>query len=246
MYTADSTAIVLVGQARTFAQCFDNQYWFLYRHLANPTFYVFVEDEPEAAAVDLLLARYPADRVHIKRVKTPNDLPVPDPKHALHTGYCGGPPAALIRTLWNFNEAWKWIETLKSYEAHRDDRNVVVKCRMDAYFSEFTMPSRAPGDDEAFGLWWERYGGINDRLAFFGPGAARAHFTTHQRLQKILDAGCPLHGETLMAGSLHLSGCTIHYVLRGWLCLKKTPDERTWCKPFAHPWEIAEFARTTL
>jgi len=241
-----STAVILVGQARTFGLCFDNQYWFLYRHLKDPVFYVFVEDEPEAGAMDLLLTRYPADRVHLRRVKTPTDLPVPDPKHALHTGYCGGPPAALVRTLWNFNEAWKWIESLDSYKRHCYYHDPFVKVRMDAYFSEFTMPSMMPSNEEAFGLWWERYGGINDRLAFFGLRAAKMHFTTYDRLQQILDAGCPLHGETLMAGSLELSGCTIHHVLRAWLCLKKTADEKTWCKPFAHPWEKAEFARTTI
>jgi hypothetical protein len=236
-----TTAVLLTGEARTFSLCLRTQQWALFRKLPNPTFYCCVEDNEQAKDMEGLYDLYPRDRVHIKRLKTPTDLPQPDEKYYDGAPYPrSGPTKRLIGAIWNMNEAWNWYAGLGGTDS------LVVKLRCDAYFHEFYAPSRLPEADEAMTLWWERYGGINDRVAFFGRKAAEAYFTTYQRIHQILAAGCSLHGESLMGGSLHLAGMRTLHILNAWLSFIRLPDSGNRMEqvpPKALPWEIAEFAR---
>ena len=88
--------------------------------------------------------------------------------------------------------------------------------------------------------WWGNYGGINDRFGMFGRSAAKAFFETYDRLPALLDAGCPVHPESLVCAALELSGCAFTRALcADFGALRKT-GEFIYMRPTMQ--EIAEYA----
>jgi hypothetical protein len=65
----------------------------------------------------------------------------------------------------------------------------------------------------AFLPTWSRWGGVNDRFGVMGASAAKAYFTTFQRVQELCDLGAPLHPESLVMGALELAGVKISNTL---------------------------------
>jgi len=222
------TAVIITGQARTFRQCWSNQWWNLYRKLDNPIFYACVEDDEQADDMELLWER--SDRVFIRKVKRPETVFMPPLDASAHSAsVVKGSLGNTSRGLWMSNEAWKFFESC-SPGIHEQ----VVISRPDMFFRSFVMPYR-PEPTEIISLWWARSGGLNDRLAFAGLEAAKARLTTYERIPELLDMGCAFHGESLAAGALELAGCRISPVLHAWMSFVRldgtvvnpdyTPDE---------------------
>lgn len=53
-----STAILISGQLRTFAETYLNQKWQVYRHFADPYFFITVQDKGDTTLLDKLRADY--------------------------------------------------------------------------------------------------------------------------------------------------------------------------------------------
>ncbi len=212
-----STAVLYCGQARTFAKCFRNQYWFLLRHLKDPTFYICVEDDEDAYTMLGLRERFAEDRVFLKRVKTPIQLPQPD--EALYDGtpYArSGPTERMMAAHWNHKEAWGHFVANKVGVP-----SVFLKLRCDLYFHETVVLPQHVGVGDAYFPWWSRCGGINDRIGVMGPLAAQAYFNCIDRFDDALARGAPLHGETLLAAAMEVTGVRIHHELDCWMSFLK-------------------------
>ena len=212
-----STAVFIVGQARTFNKCWRTQYWHLYRHLQNPTFYVCVENDEQAQDMNLIQERYPKERIHVKLLPLSSevtDLPKPSDEHEWHAPYPVVTPAAsILKCFWNYNEAWKF------YQSFGTDDDLIVRCRPDAFFHSCEVPKAKLAPHDFMSLWWERYGGVNDRLVFMGPRAAESAMTMITRIDSILAAGCPLHGESVPWAAVQLAGMRVRHELCAWLSL---------------------------
>jgi len=220
------TAVIYLGQARTFALCWRTHYWAVLRKLPNPTFYCAVEDDEDAESLELLKERFPV--VHLRKVKTPDDLPQPSPIFEQHVPYGNSSPTSrLVRVLWNYREAWKLFE---EKEPKQDPASLIVRMRPDTYYHDFSLPSRFPYPREAYFVWWGRYGGVNDRMAMMGREAAEVFFTAYDRLGATLDAGCSLHGESIMGGNLDLAQVVVKHNLDAWLSFCRPPDAQGRCQ----------------
>lgn len=214
-----STAVLLCGQTRTFAKCWPTQYWYVYRKLVNPIFYVCVEDDEQAKDIERIYERFPKDRVHVKLLPRAADTAFPNPPetNAAFAPYpVMTPTRSIMKCFWNYRQAWEW---LRQHEA--EPPMTIVRTRPDAYFHDFVMPKALPAAHDFISLWWERYGGVNDRICVMGPKAAEVHMTMSDRVDQILAAGAPLHGESFVAAALELGGMRIRHTLDGWLSLKR-------------------------
>ncbi len=54
-----------------------------------------------------------------------------------------------------------------------------------------------------------------------GRRAAQVHMTMIDRVDEILAAGAPLHGESFVAAALELGGVRIRHTFDAWLSLKR-------------------------
>ena len=243
------TAIFYLGQARTFAHCWANQWDIVLRHYPDARYYVCVEDDAQAdGMLALMHQRVSADRIAMTRLKTPPDLPCPPESAADHVPYARSGDLSkatrnLVNTLWGFNEAWEW------YKRQPQAREgLIVRLRPDSHFHAYNPPPfhELPVGDHLMSLWWSRCGGVNDRFALMGRTAARAYLTTYTRLQALIDDGVPFHGERFIAASLASQGIRVSHTLDAWLSLIRMPNAagqmgQVWPAPEAR--EVALFAR---
>lgn len=198
------TAIIYSGQTRTFTDVFQNQFFHVLRKFPNPEFYVSVEDDKQAQDMTRLWERFPAERVHIEYVQQPQiPEPSPDPKW-LAMYPASSPPQSILRQLWALNRAWDFFAEHSTSQAQVFD--IVVRIRPDIAFARFEVPQFGPWwtPEACLTPWWARWGGVNDRMAVMGSKAAYHYFRTFDRLKALMDLGCPLHPETLVAASLEL------------------------------------------
>ena len=216
-----STAVIICGQARTFAKCWPTQYWYVYRKLVNPTFYVAVEDDEQAPDMARIYERFGRDRVHLRLLPRAADCTFPNPPNtnAAFAPYpVMTPTRSIMKCFWNYGQAW---QLMLEREPRGTPHNIIVRTRPDAYFHDFRMPVVRPAEHDFISLWWERYGGVNDRICVMGRRAAEVHMTMTERVDAILAAGAPLHGESFVAAALDLGGMRIRHTLDGWLSLKR-------------------------
>lgn len=191
-----STAVIYTGQARTFAQLDWNHHWHVLRKLDDPHIYVSVEDDEDAPAMELLRGfPYP---VRIERVRQP-EVPQPKAREGILGCYPpSSPPQAILRQLWHLQRGWEFMQGFG--KTHQ----VFVRIRPDLAFGRLTVPEVIHPDD-CFTPWWARWGGVNDRFAIMGGWAASRYFGTHGLLNTLMDQGCPLHPETLIAAGLDIA-----------------------------------------
>lgn len=193
------TAVLISGQARTFRHVYLNQKFYVYSKLVEPTFYVSVANDAEAEDMSLLRADFP--QVHFEKVEQPV-LPEPEaPKYAI-SGYANtSPPQSILRQLWHLNRVWEFMTEQGGLKA-----DVFIRIRPDLFFRKFHTPQLASREDICV-PYWGGYGGINDRLAVIGGSvSALGYFGAYRHLQKYLDAGVPLHPETLLGYSAARTG----------------------------------------
>jgi len=202
------TAVLISGHMRTFPVCVHTLRHHVLRHYRNLTFYVSTVRDEQAETWKQLKTLFPGCPVYADIVPKQPELPeLPEPVR--FEPYARSVPTqAVLRQLWQLNECWKLYE--RSGERGHD---VFIRARPDLFFHGFRAPSM-PGDGVAFVPWWGRFGGINDRFAVMGCDAANAYHTTYSRLAELLEGGCPIHPESLIAESLRATGCYATDTLR--------------------------------
>lgn len=226
-----STAVLISGHARTFAHCYATQRHHVYSRLDDPHFFVSVVDDAQAPEMHLLEAHYPG-RVFIEKIAeqpTINIAGKPAPtdvgesqRHrlAVFAPYAvSASLQAILRQLWGLNRTWEFFQEIEAKRAGSANPecskfDMVVRMRPDLSFQELGWAALEPLADQAFLPWWSRCGGINDRFGVMGVEAARQYFTTFTRWEKLVDDGCPLHPESLIATSLGAGGIDVSNTLQ--------------------------------
>lgn len=223
------TALIITGQARTFARCFPNLKFQVFRKLNNPHFFVSVAADEDADSVEVLRKHYPEGRVFIEKVEQPM-LPEPPLQLADSAPYAitptrtpgVGPLQGILRQQWHLSRGYRF-----AMNNGADEAQVIVRCRPDLHFHKFgeslgLVPQEdglaagyyhAPMPQDAVTPYWGNYGGVNDRFAILGPIAAKAYFETYDNLAAMLDEGCPFHPESLVAYAMERAGIVIHRTL---------------------------------
>ena len=214
-----STCVIIAGQVRSFEKTWKNQFWQVFRKLDDPHFFASVANDEDAQSLDLIKERFPG-KVHWEAIDQP-ELPEPPKETMYHSGYPASTTAqGILKQLWHFNEAWEY------FIRHRRDVEFteVLRIRTDLWFHNFQLPPAAFSDGrnarvgfaECLTPWWSRWSGINDRVAYMGMSAAQAYFTTYTRIGELLELGCPLHPESLMAASLEQQKIASRTTLQAW------------------------------
>lgn len=206
------TAILLTGAMRSFDKTWNNHKWMLWRHFPGASFYCVTEDDADAWKTKLL---NPNASV-VKIVKQPEmQIPPGCPnewtpgKPYMHEPYhISVDPRAVLGQLWMLREGWRL------YQEANDPADLIIRCRPDLWFHSFEPESFSYGkryviDSVACVPWWGRFGGCNDRFALLGPKAAEAYFCTWDRVNELIDSGCPIHPETMVASSILADKCEI-------------------------------------
>lgn len=207
-----AVAILVSGQVRTLAQVFPTIRWHLLRRFLRVHVFASLVDEPGAAEA-LELFRPHVERLEFELVKEQNEpLPAVLEKWARNESFASFrntvTVASFARWFWHVARAWEFYESFKD-ESHR----VFFKLRTDCFFHRFQLPPHLDGP-AVLVPWWGGYGGINDRLALItGRETARTYFTAYDRIDAAIEAGCPCHPESLLAGTLELERVAIFRIL---------------------------------
>jgi hypothetical protein len=194
---------------RTFARCLPNLHWFVFRHFPGASFFVSTVADDDAPSAELLQAKYPAQQVEIEVVPLQPVLPLPDacpPEESWRPGQpfmhepfaISVPPQAVLRQLWQLGMVYQ----LFSRTTDVGEFEAVIRIRPDLYFHG----ARLPKEVAPFSVhtpWWGRFGGVNDRFAIMGAPAAQYYFNTVGKVHELVNAGCPLHPESLVAAAIH-------------------------------------------
>jgi len=241
-----TTKVLISGQARTFANNVANLYWTVFRKLENPVFYLSLADDEQAKDAYMLEAYYPADRIHIERVKQPDEFPkMPPFIQARHAPYAPTPNnervvLSIMRQLWAYKRVWSFMveKTGENYDG------AFVRCRPDLFFHRFDMPPSTPYPSDFYGTWKATCGGVNDRFSVMGGRAAYAYFTAIDHLTTFLDAGCPLHPESIQLAALEAAGCSVMSVLQAeFTCMRLSGRDHV---PLVeYPGELTRFIEAT-
>lgn len=237
-------AILLSGHIRTFGHCFPTLRHHVLRHFPAADFYVSTVRDADTPQLDILVAHAGEKRVHldVHESQPVLDLPSPCPPEEtwqpgrtfMHEPYAiSVPPQAVLRQLWQLNECWKFF-TSRGAPA---DYDIIIRVRPDSYFHSFAPPF-APATHlhfteaaTAWTPWWGRFGGINDRFALLSPAAAFAYFTTYAQLPRLMESGCPLHPESLIASALHAGEIDVRPALRAEFSTLKRVDGQLHSRP---------------
>lgn len=202
-----NVAIIITGQMRTFAACLPNLNYFVFSKFPGAYFFVSAAKDDDAKSIELL-EKYAPRRVRHEVVEQPK-LEEPPASLMDHAPYAVtptrtpgiSPVQGILRQLWHLSRGYRFFQT-ESAVATMPMFDYVVRLRPDLHFHRL----EAPFASAALGVatpWWGNYGGINDRFAVMNATAAEAFFTAYDNLPKLLEQGCPLHPETIMAANLH-------------------------------------------
>lgn len=209
------TAIILTGHMRTFDRCLPTLHWCVFRHFPDADFFVSTIADADATKAGLLRVKYPFARTEIEAVPEQPDcvaelraagvtLPAEWKRGQPYThepAPISVHPQAVLRQLWQLRRGWELFQNTAGAE-HYD---VIIRCRPDLWFHSFTKPEMLgvlSGTGWCWSPWWGKFGGINDRFAIMEKGAAPRYFGTYSRIPELMNAGCPLHPESLLAASL--------------------------------------------
>jgi hypothetical protein len=228
------TAIIYCGQARSISQVWENHKWHL-RNLPEPSFFCSVADD--AQADDMLLLRdhtFPGRPFHMEKVVQPEVELWPE-KTAFKCGYPRSTSQeGVLKQLWAWNRAWEFF----CEKANPEDFDVVVRIRPDTAFLRLEVPRLerrwiVEGGEVESGCpdyvcltpRWAKWGGQQDRFAILGRKAAKAYFTTWQKLPNLREMGCPCHPEQLLDTSLRLDGITPSATLKAEFLTVRLPTK---------------------
>lgn len=193
-------AVFYSGNARTFASCFPNQYFYVLRHFKDVKVYASIASDAEANSVNALQERF--KNTCIEFVDQPA-FPKADEMAAKHqhAGYpCTAKGQNILRAFWHYKKAFEMCN-------QPDNFDLFVRIRPDIWFQEFDMPP--VGCIRDWDCWtppWGSYGGINDRFAIMGRIAAERYFKAFDMLDIMIAEGAPLHPETLTRYAVERDG----------------------------------------
>lgn len=222
------TAIIYTGAMRSFDKCWKNHQWMIWRHFPDAKFYCVTEDDEDAGKM-LHMPNGTIERgVKQPEMVIPKGCPsdwTPGRPYMHEPYHISVDPRAVLGQLWMLREVWRL------YQEANEPADLVIRIRPDLWFHSFKMPhsfrfmeadprkimvtmvldpiqaARAHAEisdrsSTACVPWWGRFGGINDRFALLGADAAEHYFTTYDKIPAMIEAGAPLHPETLVATSL--------------------------------------------
>jgi hypothetical protein len=255
------TALLYSGHARTFAYCAPNHRWMVWRHFKDAHVFASLVDDSDA---DLFRTRckslgVPQDHIHVELVRQPEHIPLPagcpaegsyiEGQNFMHEPYAiSVPPQAVLKQLWHLNRVWQFAsESVESFDCY-------VRIRPDLWFHSFTRPDFCGVKTidgkikleyeiqpvSAFVPWWGRFGGVNDRFAILGAKAAQAYFTTYRNIEAMIDEGCALHPESLVARGLTYGTSGIAVVHKMAVEFSTVRKDGKWRPPEISAGDIAE------
>ncbi len=206
---------------RTFTKCYPTLRWQIFRHY-EPDIYFFVScvDDEQAKSADLLKDHH--TKVYIERIKDP-ELPEIPTAAGVHAPYANAAThKKLLLQHWNNKRVFQFF-----YDQMPKDCRTIIRIRPDLWIHRFIKPPD-PLLKECYCPWWGKFGGINDRLAVMGNGAAFAYFEMFDQIDELLAAGCPFHPETLVAASLALGDIKVHNTLMASFSTERMDGTRRW------------------
>ena len=112
-----STAILISGQLRTFAQCSPTQRWHVYRHFPDCHFFLVVQRQRDAIEILTPLMRdFGSDHVHLLQIDDPTLEVTPEITSAFDLApYANAAPAhQLLLQHWYQAEVWKHFLAVSS------------------------------------------------------------------------------------------------------------------------------------
>lgn len=239
-----NTAIIISGQTRTFRHVWRNQWWMVLRHFHDAHIFVSVTDDENAKDLELLLQRFPQHRVMVERINQPDCLDQLGLTEQTAMDYARGapmtistPPQGVLRQLWHLNRAWEFFKAQNG----SSEFDVVMRLRPDLHFHRFAYNrgNPTPALNTCISPWWGGYGGINDRFAIMGADAAESYFTTYAMVRGLIDAGCPLHPESLVAAALGWAGVDSDRTLQSEFSAVRPNGQLVW--PDTHLYDIINF-----
>lgn len=202
-------AVIISGHMRSFEECLPNLEWMVFRHFPDAKFYVATHNDEDAHKATLLTKKHKHVCIDSTLEQPEMVMPAGCPsvwkpgENYMHEPYAiSVTPAAVLGQLWALQQGYEFY--LKS----GGDADIVIRCRPDLWFHSFRN-CYWPDEKVAFTPWWGRFGGINDRFAILGFGAAKEYFTTYSKVERLIEIGSPLHPETLVAESMRDAGCII-------------------------------------
>ena len=246
-----STAILISGQMRTFAQCLPTLQWACFRKLEDPRFFISCANDIQANSAGDLYRYYPMESVFIEAIDQP-ELTEPDHALADHAPYAiSVKPQSILRQAWHMKRVYEFA--MRNGAAKCD---TFVRCRPDLWMTDCedgTAEWASHNPTMCFCPWWGRFAGANDRFAIMGAKAAPAYFGMFDQIDALLAAGCPFHPESLLLAALEISGIEVHHTLNAVFSTLRMPEpdprnpgqfrqERRF--PEIQPQEIAEYARS--
>jgi len=242
------TAVLISGQMRSFSECVANLNWTVFRKLENPHFFISCADDDQAKDAYLLEGYFP--NVHIERVEQPKaDIFKPYPfslcRHAAYTPTPNSPAVipSILRQLWHYKRVWEFMNECQKADRTTDCFTTFVRCRPDLHFHHFDPVY--PEAKEFIGPWKATCGGVNDRFSVMGWIAATAYFLAIDRMDELLEAGCPLHPETIQAAALELAGCKVSSTLTAEFMVIRLPGQGDHVPLAEYPGEMARFIAAT-
>lgn len=219
-----STAVLISGQTRTFAHCFANQQWNLFRKLDDPYFFCSVTDDADVGALEQLTRFYTAKRVFVEHVTQPQLPELPEYQLAQrHSGWKPSVPnQAILRQAWHLARVWDFMKT--EYTPENMFRSF-VRIRPDLHFHNCALP-KFPVMGTVYTPFWGSWGGIPDRFAFIaGHAAAEQYFNYFHKINELIAEGCPFHPETMLGAALERSGVAVRQTLNCEFTTIRTADD---------------------
>jgi hypothetical protein len=227
------TAIIYSGQARSVSQTWENQFWHL-RHFPNKEIFYSVAKDAQAGDMQLLTEMPGLVSIAGEGVVQPPVESWPE-KTAFKCGYPRSTSQeGVLKQIWAWNRAWEFF----CEKANPEDFDVVVRIRPDTAFLRLEVPRLerrwiVEGGEVESGCpdyvcltpRWAKWGGQQDRFAILGRKAAKAYFTTWQKLPKLREMGCPCHPEQLLDTSLRLDGITPSATLKAEFLTVRLPTK---------------------
>lgn len=215
-----STAVLISGQMRTFRQTLPTLQWHVFRKLKEPRFFISCADDEQARDARLLEGL--GYEVHIEQIAQPvfadADKYLPAAQHAPY--HISVPPQFILRQAWHMNRVWEFAQT-KGVK----DSAVVIRCRPDLWMQGCDV-GQLPGmwPMECFSPHWGKFGGMNDRFAVMGLGAASHYFTMFTQIDELLKSGCPFHPESLLLAALEKANVSVHHTLNAIFSTLRLPE----------------------
>lgn len=203
-----STAILISGQLRTFAQCYPTQRWQVYRHYPDCHFFIVVENNDQVNSIQALRRDYGADRVHAQFITDPTGLPQIAEEYGRHAPYQNAAPHdRLMKQHWFQREVWNYFQEAKGDKFFQ----TVIRMRADNWMQSFQPPQVSYGEVNV--PWWGRFGGVNDRMAIMTDTSAMIYFTLYNHIEQLLKDGCPFHPESLLLAHLEKNNIKVKHTL---------------------------------